>query len=128
MHFFIKQSKTDQMVSAQEAGTCVQLWQWRPTENAAAVALTPHLLSTSKMGGHSHLRASAPPFYPWYVTYGGAMWLQSSQIQHSHWRIVAARAGLPTDTIQKLRRWRSKVYQTWGAATVHVNSLLTSNS
>ena len=38
--------------------------------------LTP-LPCTSKMGEHSHLRASAPPFYPWY---GGAMWLQSSQI------------------------------------------------
>ena len=37
--------------------------------------LTPHPSSTSKMG--EHLRASAPPFYPWY---GGAMWLQSSQI------------------------------------------------
>ena len=44
--------------------------------------LTPHPSSTSKMGEHSHLRASAPPFYPWY---GGAMWLQSSQIQHPHW-------------------------------------------
>ncbi|KAL5464068.1 hypothetical protein EMCRGX_G033027 [Ephydatia muelleri] len=29
-----------------------------------------------QMGEHSHLRASAPPFYPWY---SGAMWLQSSQ-------------------------------------------------
>ena len=41
-----------------------------------------HSLLTSKMGEHSHLRASAPPFYPWY---GGAMWLQSSQIKHPHW-------------------------------------------
>ena len=37
--------------------------------------LTP--LPLQKMGEHSHLRASTPPFYPWY---GGAMWLQSSQI------------------------------------------------
>ena len=33
---------------------------------------SPHPSSNSKMGEHSHLRASAPPFYPWY---GGAMWL-----------------------------------------------------
>ena len=52
------------------------------TENAVTVPLTPHPSSTSKMGEHSHLRASTPPFYPWY---GGAMWLQSSQIQHPHW-------------------------------------------
>ena len=44
---------------------------------SCTVPLTPHPSSTSKMGEHSHLRASAPPFYPWY---GGAMWLQSSQI------------------------------------------------
>ena len=63
--------------SVPKAGTCVQLQQWRPTENVVTVPLTPHPSSTSKMGEHSHLRASAPPFYPWY---GGAMWLQSSQI------------------------------------------------
>ena len=82
MHFFIKWSKADQMASVPKAGICVQLWQWRSTENATAVPLTPHPSSSSKIGGHSHLRASAPPFYPWY---GGAMWLQSSQIQHSYW-------------------------------------------
>ena len=85
MHFFIKWSKTNQMggvFSVPKAGTCVQFQQWRPTENAVTVPLTPHPSSTSKMGEHSHLRASAPPFYPWY---GGAMWLQSSQIQHPHW-------------------------------------------
>ena len=60
-----------------KAGTCVQFQQWRPTENVVTVPLTPHPSSTSKMGEHSHLGASAPPFYPWY---GGAMWLQSSQI------------------------------------------------
>ena len=68
--------------SVPKAGTCVQFQQWRPTENVVTVPLTPHPSSTSKMGEHSHLRASAPPFYPWY---GGAMWLQSSQIQHPHW-------------------------------------------
>ena len=68
--------------SVPKAGTYVQFQQWRPTENAVTVPLTPHPSSTSKMGEHSHLRASAPPFYPWY---GGAMWLQSSQIQHPHW-------------------------------------------
>ena len=68
--------------SVPKTGTCVQFQQWRPTENAVTVPLTPHPSSTSKMGEHSHLRASAPPFYPWY---GGAMWLQSSQIQHPHW-------------------------------------------
>ena len=63
--------------SVPKAGTCVQFQQWRPTENVVTVPHTPHPSSTSKMGEHSHLRASAPPFYPWY---GGAMWLQSSQI------------------------------------------------
>ena len=80
MHFFIKWSKTNQM------GRCVQRTKGRhmcpvpameATENVVTVPLTPHPSSTSKMGEHSHLRASAPPFYPWY---GGAMWLQSSQI------------------------------------------------
>ena len=68
--------------SVSKAGTCVHFQQWRPTGNAVTVPLTPHPSSTSKMGEHSHLRASAPPFYP---CYGGAMWLQSSQIQHPHW-------------------------------------------
>ena len=63
--------------SVPKAGTCVQFQQWGPTENVVTVPLTPHPSSTSKMGEHLHLRASAPPFYPWY---GGAMWLQSSQI------------------------------------------------
>ena len=80
MHFFIKWSKTNQM------GRCVQRTKGRhmcpvpameATENVVTVPLTPHPSSTSKMGEHSHLRAYAPPFYPWY---GGAMWLQSSQI------------------------------------------------
>ena len=37
--------------------------------------LTP--LPLQRWENTAHLRASAPPFYPWY---GGAMWLQSSQI------------------------------------------------
>ena len=80
MHFFIKWSKTNQM------GRCVQHTKGRHLCPVPAMEayrecchcpLTPHSSSTSKMGEHSHLRASAPPFYPWY---GEAMWLQSSQI------------------------------------------------
>ena len=83
LHQVVQNQPDGQVCSAyQRQGTCVQFQQWRPTENAVTVPLTPHPSSTSKMGEHSHLRASALPFYPWY---GGAMWLQSSQIQHPHW-------------------------------------------
>ena len=79
LHQVVQNQPDGQVCSAyqRQAGTCVQFQQWRPTENVVTVPLTPHPSSTSKMGEHSHLRASAPPFYPWY---GGAMWLQSSQI------------------------------------------------
>ena len=79
LHQVVQNQPDGQVCSAyqRQLGTCVQFQQWRPTENVVTVPLTPHPSSTSKMGEHSHLRASAPPFYPWY---GGAMWLQSSQI------------------------------------------------
>ncbi|KAL5481431.1 hypothetical protein EMCRGX_G021583, partial [Ephydatia muelleri] len=69
--------KTNQM------GRCVQRRHMCPVPAMEAYRECCHCSthsspsSTSKMGEHSHLRASAPPFYPWY---GGAMWLQSSQI------------------------------------------------
>ena len=42
MHFFIKRPKMTKwagVLSIPKAGTYVQLWQWRPTENAATVCL-----------------------------------------------------------------------------------------
>ena len=69
------------------------------------------------------------PLQRWEATYtqelplhlpipGGSMWRYDPAKYNTHSlrtdaAIAAASAGLPTDTIQKLGRWRSKAYQTY---------------
>ena len=121
LHFFIKWSKTNQM------GRCVErtksrhmcpvpAMDSRPTENAVTVPLTPHPSSTSKMGEHS---------LPLHLSIPGMVELcgYNPAKYNTHIGAVAARTGLPTDTIWNLGRGEAKhTRHTYvGEATVHVN-------
>ena len=65
IHFFIKRSKTDQM------GRCIERTKGRhmcpvPAVRECCRCSTHSSPPTTKIGGHSHLIAPAPPFYPWW--------------------------------------------------------------
>ena len=95
LHQVVQNQPDGHVFSVPKAGTCVQFQQWRPKENAVTVPLTPHPSSTSKMGEHSHLRASAHLSIPGmvelcgynpakYNTHIGAAMYSSCQNRPSH--------------------------------------------
>ena len=116
----IKRSKTNQM--GKGTTICIGRTEGRHTCPVAAMEAyigccccpTHRPSSTSETGGHLRPRASAPPSNPWWSNVATT---QPSTTHVYSLRIgaatAAARAGLPSDTIQKLGRWQSSAYQTY---------------
>ena len=94
--------------SVPKAGTCVQFQQWRPTENVVTVPLTPHPLFHFKDGRTLTSKSFRSTFLPL------VWWSYVATIQPNITPTlvqpctVAARTGLPTDTIWNLGRGEAK--------------------
>eukprot|EP00731_Ephydatia_muelleri_P033522 Em0031g30a len=95
------------------AGTCVQWQQWRPIEDVVAVPFSHHPPFHFSDGRPLTSKSFRSTFLSLVERCG----YNPAQYNTHSLRIgaatAAARAGLPTETIQKLGRWRSSAYQTY---------------